>query len=160
MKKLLLFTFITLLLLPACEKITNINPVPVIKFREYTLEQARDTLGNTLIQGKLLFDFSDDDGADLSTKSFGDTIYSIFTTPYIKNPDNTYLKAEFDTTYYLVYDENMNISKVGQNKTLHGDMEITKNFYVIPADTIRYDFYIVDIDGNKSNVEQTNDIGF
>ncbi len=153
--------FFALILLLACEEITTVDPVPVIKFKEFTLEEGRDTLGNLVFEGKLLFSFSDDDGADLSRTAYGDTIYSIITLPYIKNPDNTYIESDFDTVNnYLIYDENMNISKVGQNKTLHGDIEITRYYFFIPADTVRYEFYIIDRDENQSNVEVTSDIGF
>lgn len=149
------------LLLAACEEITNINPVPVIEFKEFTLTEGIDSLGNTVFEGKLLFSFSDDDGADLSNTPYGDTIYAIITEPFIKNPDNSYIQSDFDTVNnYLIYDEDMSISKVGQNKTLHGDIEITRYYFIIPADTIRYEFYIIDQDDNQSNVEVTSDIGF
>ena len=151
----------TVILLTACEEITTINPVPVIEFKEFTLEEGRDTLGNPVFEGKLLFSFSDDDGADLANTPYKDTLYSIITVPYIKNPDNSYIESDFDTVNnYLIYDQDMNISKVGQNQTLHGDIEITRYYFMIPADTIRYEFYIIDKDDNQSNVEVTSDIGF
>lgn len=151
----------TVILLVACEEITNINPVPVIEFKEFTLTEGRDSLGNLVFEGKLLFSFSDDDGADLSKTPYGDTIYAIITEPFIKNPDNSYMVSDFDTVNnYLIYDDDMNISKVGQNKTLHGDIEITRYYFFIPADTIRYEFYIIDRDENQSNIEVTSDIGF
>ncbi|MBN2212965.1 MAG: hypothetical protein JW723_01865 [Bacteroidales bacterium] len=152
---------VIVILLIACEEITTVNPVPVIEFKEFTLTEGKDTLGNVVFEGKLLFGFSDDDGADLSNTPYGDTIYSIITIPYIKNPDHSYAESDFDTVNnYLIYDEDMNISKVGQNKTLHGDIEITRYYFLIPADTIRYEFYIIDKDNNRSNVEVTSDIGF
>jgi hypothetical protein len=161
MKNFIISVFVTVLLLPACEKVTTINPIPVIKFKEFTLTQGIDSsLGNLVYEGKLLFGFSDDDGADLNNVPLKDTIYSIFTTPFIKNPDNSYVESDLDTVYYLIYDEDMNINKVGQNKTLHGDIEITKYYFIVPADTIRYEIYITDRNGNKSNVETTYDIGF
>ena len=159
-RKIFIFLFLTIIIAVACEKITTVNPIPVIKFKDFTLEQGRDTLGNLVYVGKLLFSFSDDDGADLNTSAYGDTIYSIITTPYIK-VDTQYIVSDFDTVHnYLIYDQDMNINKTGQNKTLHGDIEITRNYYVVPADTIRYKFYIVDINGNISNTETTSDIGF
>jgi hypothetical protein len=161
MKNFILFVISAIMLLPACEEITTVNPVPVINFKEFTLTQGRDTLGNLVFEGKLLFSFSDDDGADLSQTPYGDTIYTIITIPYIKNPDKSYVESDFDTVNnYLIYDQDMNISKVGQNKTLHGDIEITRYYFFIPADTIRYEFYIIDADDNESNVEVTSDIGF
>ena len=152
---------IVLMLLLACEEITTVNPVPVIKYKGFILTEGRDSLGNLVFEGKLVFSFSDDDGADLSKTPYGDTIYSIITEPFIKNTDNSYTESDFDTVNnYLIYDEDMNISKVGQNKTLHGDIEITRYYFFVPADTIRYEFYIIDRDENQSNVEVTSDIGF
>jgi hypothetical protein len=161
MKGFTVSALLTFILLIACEEITTVNPVPVIEFKKFTLKEGRDTLGNMVFEGKLLFSFSDDDGADLSNTPYGDTIYSIITIPYIKNPGNLYVKSDFDTVNnYLIYDNNMKISKVGQNKTLHGDIEITRYYLKVPADTIRYEFYIIDKDKNMSNVEVTSDIGF
>ena len=154
----------------ACEKITTVNPVPVITFKEFTLSLI-DTLGNTYPQGKLRFGFVDGDGADLADANVtytniygqainGDTLYSIILTPYIK-VDTQYVESDFDTiNNYLIYDSDMNIAKVGQNKTLKGEIEVSRLFLYVPADTLRFDFYIVDRDGNKSNVETTPDIGF
>ncbi len=161
MKGFSISAIVVVILLTACEEITTINPIPVIEFKEFTLEEGRDTLGNTVFEGKLLFSFSDDDGADLANTPYADTLYSIITVPYIKNPDDSYVKSDFDTVNnYLIYDDDMNISKVGQNQTLHGDIEITRYYLTIPADTIRYEFYIIDKDDNQSNVEVTSDIGF
>lgn len=161
MKVFIISAIIAVILVTACEEITTINPIPVIEFKEFTLEEGRDTLGNMVFEGKLLFSFSDDDGADLAYTPYGDTLYSIITVPYIKHPDNSYVESDFDTVNnYLIYDEDMNISKVGQNQTLHGDIEITRYYFMIPADTVRYEFYIVDKDDNQSNVEVTSDIGF
>ena len=161
MKDITISILVAVMLLIACEEITTINPVPVIEFKEFTLKEGRDTMGNLVFEGRLLFNFSDDDGADLGYTPYGDTIYSIITIPYIKNPDKSYVESDFDTVgNYLIYDEDMNISKVGQNKTLHGDIEITRYYFLIPADTIRYEFYIIDKDDNQSNVEVTSDIGF
>lgn len=152
--------FILAVILAACEEITTVNPVPVIRFKEFSLEMGRDTLGNIVYTGKLLFDFSDDDGADLAEVPYKDTLYSIITIPYIK-VDTQYIKSDFDTiNNYLIFDPDMNIVKVGQNKTLKGEMEITRFYFEIPADTIRYEFYIIDHDKNLSNIEVTSDIGF
>lgn len=168
-----IFVLILVILILACEEITTVNPVPVIKFKEYTLELGRDTtdLANLVFIGKLLFEFNDGDGADLSDAAVtyttqdgitinGDTLYKIISTPFIK-VDSQYIESNFDTiNNYLIYDKDMNINKVGQNKTLKGEIEITRYFLYIPADTVRFEFYIIDRDGNISNTETTYDIGF
>ncbi len=159
-RKIFISLFLVIIFVVACEKITTVNPVPVIKFKDFTLKQGIDSLGNHVYVGTLLFNFSDDDGADLNTSPYGDTIYSIITTPYIKI-DTQYIVSDFDTVHnYLIYDQDMNINKTGQNKTLHGDIEITRYYYIIPADTVRYEFYIIDNEGNISNTETTSDIAF
>ncbi|MFO7658409.1 MAG: hypothetical protein R6W78_15230 [Bacteroidales bacterium] len=159
-RRIIICTILMGIIFAACEEITTVNPVPAIRHREFTLEMGRDTLGNIVYVGKLLFDFSDDDGADLYNTPYGDTIYSIVTVPYIK-VDTQYIESDFDTIgNYLIYDPDMNIVKVGQNKTLKGEIEITRYYFEIPADTIRYEYYIIDREKNRSNTEVTNDIGF
>lgn len=167
MRKIQKYLFVILILFfIACEKIEDVNPVPSIKFKEFNLEPAY-ILGNQGWEGTLLFEFNDDDGGDLSDifqKDSIDTIFSIIFTPFIK-VGNDYVYADFDTlNYYLSYkyDENgyEEIKKDGQNKTLKGDWTIKKQYLVKPADTIRYEFYMIDRQGNKSNVEVTSDIGF
>src|SRR4030043_2481171 len=97
MKDITITILAAVMLLIACEEITTINPVPVIEFKEFTLKEGRDTMGNLVFEGRLLFNFSDDDGADLGYTPYGDTIYSIITIPYIKNPDKLYVESDFDT---------------------------------------------------------------
>jgi hypothetical protein len=166
-KKYLYPVILFFLLSVACEKIENVNPVPSISFKEFTMERGY-VLGNLIWKGTLVFEFIDEDGGNLSgmfEKDTIDTIFSVLFTPFIK-VDNQYIQSDFDTlNFYLTYDKKNSrheeIQKKGQNKSLKGDWEISILYFIKPpADTIRYEFYMVDRQGNKSNVEVTSDIAF
>jgi hypothetical protein len=61
--------------------------------------------------------------------------------------------------YFISKHEQLN--RVGQNKTVKGEIKVQIYYFLAPPyDTIRYDFYIVDRNGNKSNIESTTDIAF
>jgi hypothetical protein len=65
----------------------------------------------------------------------------------------------FGRKYAVLNDEAL--VRIGQDKTIKGEIKLQVYYFVIPSfDTIRYDFYIVDRAGNKSNVESTSDISF
>ncbi|NJK84612.1 MAG: hypothetical protein HC906_00125 [Bacteroidales bacterium] len=158
-----LFIFILVL---SCEKIEDANPIPSISFKEFKLEK-KVLLENDTWVGNLVFEFRDDDAGDIQdifSKDSIDTIFSVIFNPFIKT-GNEYMPADFDTlNYHLAYyyrtADYEEILKKGQNKSLKGDWTIQMLYLKKPADTIRYEFYMIDRDGNKSNVEVTTDIGF
>lgn len=153
---------VSALLLTSCEPFDKVSNIPEIHFKSYTPFLA-DTFEFTIEAGELVFSFQDGN-ADFGT----DTI----TFPDI-NKDNLILlpyskiDGEYDSidaeTYGRRYSiaRNESLSRTGQNKTIRGEIKL-QIFYLLtpPYDTIRYDFYIVDRDGNKSNVESTTDIAF
>jgi len=149
-------------LITSCEPFDKVSSIPEIHFKSYTPYVA-DTLGFTIEAGELVFSFQDGN-ADFGT----DTI----TFPDI-NKDNLILlpyskiDGEYDSidaeTYGRRYSiaRNERLSRTGQNKTIRGEIKLQIFYFLTPPyDTIRYDFYIIDRDGNKSNVESTTDIPF
>ena len=169
---IILFT----LIFSACIKTEPVSPIPEIEFISYDLQEAWDTLGNPLIIGRVEFSFIDGD-ADfgleyqwVDSTGWDERNYNVFFKPYEKI-DSLYFRIPDDTVgkefpnynpppYYKVWRDTP-LDRVGQNKTVKGFIRINMQFYEIPDyDTIRYDFYITDRAGNKSNVESTSDIGF
>jgi hypothetical protein len=75
-------------------------------------------------------------------------------------PDGYYDSVATDPLKYIIrYNEKLN--RVGQNKTIKGEIKINIQYFIIPAqDTLRYEFYILDRAGNRSNTAYTSDIGF
>ena len=150
-----------ILLYTACEPLEKVSEVPEIQFKSFTLSEI-DTLDVRIKAGELVFSFIDGN-ADLGIikgRDDQDTL-NFFLLPYQKI-DRVYDSIDATTygrSYGILNDENM--VRIGQNKTIKGEIKL-QIFYFIdpPYDTIRYDFYILDRAGNKSNLESTTDIGF
>ena len=165
------FTLVLIILVAvACVKIQPVSPIPEIHFKSLEAGIYYDSLLDQNLPGaKLVFSFVDGDAdfgvyqQTLNVTSNPDSIYNIFLQPYYKI-DSTYYLIEIDPNdtvhpppYYRVF-EDPKLDRVGQNKTIKGD--ITIQLIDLPQyDTIRYEFYIMDRAGHKSNVETTSDIG-
>lgn len=157
---LLGFAFLSLL---ACERIEKISPIPAISYENYDLLLGKDSLGNELYIIQVVFTFIDGDG-DIGLFLTGDPEQdstNLYFITFQKTSDGSYLPAddEQDTLIYTIaYDDAM--ERVGQNKTLKGDIYIDHIYYFLPDyDTIRYEFYMYDRARNQSNIEMTEDIG-
>jgi len=153
---------VSLLLITGCEKIRQLPPEPFIEFRQFTMYDTLDLLGNPAKAGILEFYFEDGDG-DLGLKQpvEGQTdTTNLFFTLYKKEDG---LFSEIDESdpnkpaaYRIPYME-----REGQNPILLGTIKITfLYFFYELTDTIRYDFYIKDRAGNESNVASTCEIPF
>jgi len=158
-KSYIVFIFFSIIIICfiACEEITTYNNVPEIKFKNFYIEKVKDELGNIIWKGTILFDFIDGNGADLIDVEEGDTLYSIHFQSFLKDKGN-YIESNYDTaTSYFIYDKKMNIIKTGQNKSLMGEIQIIRLYYSKEKDTLKYKFYLIDREGNKSNIEETTD---
>ena len=163
----LLFIFSVLI---ACEKIQTVSPVPAIDFKEFTLVDVSDTSEFLNFEGELVFSFVDGDGDiglypyDLLNEDSTDK-YNFFLLPYRK-VDTQYIEIDLDEYevppfYRILHNEKMD--RVGQNKTLKGDISLKIQYpeeKPYESNTIKYEFYIIDRAGNQSNTETTTDIGF
>jgi hypothetical protein len=161
---LTIIIIIGLIAATACKKIEPADPVPEIGFKEFRIEDGYDSIGNETKNCELLFSFIDGDGDIGLIKNEFDTIdpKNVFIIPFNKSEDNYYREDDLDTlTFWIQHDDKM--ERVGQNKTLKGEIKVKFNYYVqfiSDYDTLKFDFYIIDKAGHQSNVESTNDIAF
>jgi len=149
------------MVLASCEAIEKANDVPEITFKSFTLSEM-DTLGFRIKTGELTFSFVDGnaDFGIIPGSNSEDTL-NLFLVPF-KKADGIYDSIDMDTygrRYTVLNDESM--VRTGQNKTIKGEIKLQIFYFITPPfDTIRYDFYILDRAGNKSNVATTSDIVF
>jgi hypothetical protein len=145
-----------------CEPVDKVSDIPEIKFKSLSsIYEIVDTLGGFDIKAAdLLFSFADGDANFGAITGSRDTV-NLVLEPY-KKVNHEYFPVSVDTfgrKYAIMRVEELD--RVGQNKTVKGDIKVQIQYFTVPPfDTIRYDFYILDRAGNKSNVESTSDIGF
>ena len=150
-----------ILLYAACEPLEKVSEVPEIQFKSFTMFEL-DTLDIRIKAGELVFNFIDGDAdVGIIKGREGDDTLNLFLFPYSK------LDGEYDSidaatygrSYAILNDEDL--VRVGQNKTIKGEIKLQIYYFLDPPyDTIRYDFFILDRAGHKSNIETTSDIGF
>jgi hypothetical protein len=132
----------------SCKKESNLPPQPAIKFLDFT--QRPDS-------GFLRLSFTDGDG-DINL-SREDTNFNFFIR-YFEKRGGTYSELFLRPPLnYRIRDINPTVQK----KPLEGIIKVKwkapyYNPFLRNGDTIRYDFYLVDIAGNTSNTETTGDI--
>ena len=158
MKSLLPVILVIVVALPffsGCEKIRQLPPEPVVEFRQFTMHDTVDILGNPAKAGILEFYFEDGDG-DLGLTDTANLFFTLY------NKENGVFTEAGDSDpndpsdYRIPYME-----REGQNKILQGLIEITfLYFFYEITDTIMYDFYIKDRAGNESNIASTCEIPF
>jgi hypothetical protein len=150
---------LAVLALTTCEPIEKVSDVPEVGFKSFDLYDL-DTLGFRIKVGELVFSFIDGN-ADFGILPNSRDTLNLFLVPF-KKVDMAYEALNVDTfgrQYAVMNDETL--VRIGQNKTVKGEIKLQVYYFVIPPfDTIRYDFYILDRAGHKSNVESTADISF
>ncbi len=83
---------------------------------------------------------------------------NFFLIPSYKS-DDIYYPLTDTLKYQIRYNEKLD--REGKNKTIKGEISLMIYYFITPVhDTIRYDFYILDRAGNKSNTATTTDIAF
>jgi len=152
---------VSAMLYTSCEAFEQVSEVPEIHFMRYTPYLA-DTLDLIINAGELVFSFQDGN-ADfgLDTINNPEDTVNFFLNPYQKiNGVYDSIDADVYGRKYAIHNQER-LGRTGQNKTIKGEIKL-QIYYLLspPYDTIRYDFYIVDRAGNKSNVESTTDIAF
>jgi len=169
MKNALLIIGLILTFIIGCVETEPVSTIPEITFKNFELFVAYDTFQERdMLFGKLKFDFIDGN-ADIGlyyqedTISWNENNYNVYLKPYEK-VDSQYFKIPDDSLNlppYFIIAHNDKLDRVGQNKTIKGSITINIEYFILPPyDTIRYEFFIRDRDGNKSNVEVSSDIGF
>jgi hypothetical protein len=147
------------LVLSTCNPIEKVSDVPEIKFKSFALFEM-DTLTFHIKVGEMVFSFIDGN-ADFGVIQDSEDTLNLFLTPYHK-VNMAYVPLNVDTfgRKYAVLNDDA-LVRVGQNKTVKGEIKLQIYYFLVPPfDTIRYDFYVVDRAGNKSNVASTSDISF
>jgi hypothetical protein len=151
----------------ACEKIEPADPVPLIGFKDLTVADTYDTIGDEPIEVKaceLVFTFVDGDGDIGLYDDPYDSIdpKNVFIIPFEKLEGEYFRNDELDTlSFWIKHDEKMD--RVGQNKTLKGEIKVKFSYFkelLSDYDTLKFDFYIIDRADNQSNVESTFDVSF
>jgi hypothetical protein len=160
---------VSALLYTSCEPFDTVSDVPELNFKSLTPYYRLDTnyipggfeLDSTKA-AELIFSFIDGDadfGVDKVINPY-DTI-NFYLIPFRK------IGGLYDSLDAIVYGAKYTVrnvealNRIGQNKTIKGEIKLQIYYHLIPPyDTLRYDFYIVDRAGHKSNVESTTDIGF
>jgi hypothetical protein len=143
-----------------CGKIEQLPAIPRIEFRNFTVFDTMDILGNHSKGARLLFYFEDGDGdlgLDQPTTEDSDTTNLFLSLYHKKNGIMTPAAANDilnPSSYRIPYME-----RLGQNKILKGTVTVTMVYpFYTPGDTIMYDFKIRDRAGNESNVVNTCEI--
>lgn len=149
------------LFISGCEKAESYSEVPYIEFKSY---RVFDTIVPGFPQNKvaaITFSFVDGDGdigyrSDIADTTKRDNLY--FSRYEQRNGKliNVDSLLKDSIKFSIPYDDVMN--REGQNKTLKGSIKINLDELIINYDTIKYDFYIIDRAGNKSNIAQTPEI--
>ncbi len=156
------YIWVPLLLLTmiwACRRTVSYPPEPQITFRDFSVFDSVDPLGNQGLVGALVFSFIDGDGdlglQELDSVTPGDTTNSnlFFTLYHMKEggmveADEDEIKTPLN--YRIPY-----IPMKGRDKTMKGEIQVLFFYWDFPFDTIQYSFHVVDRAGNKSNTEQT-----
>jgi hypothetical protein len=152
---------IVIVMMASCHKIEHLSSVPHIEYTSFKIFDTTDILGNISKGGRLKFHFEDGDGdLGLATPrgdSLADTT-NLFLTLFRKK-DGIMTPAASNDILYLSPYRIPYMARVGQNKILKGTVSVTFLYlFYTPADTIRYDFHIIDRAQNVSNVASTNEI--
>jgi len=166
-RNLILVMVIGIIVIIACEKIEPADPIPEIGFKDFTVFDSYDTIGDEPVEVKaceLIFTFIDGDGDIGLIDDPYDSIdpKNVFIIPFEKFDGSYYRNDELDTlAFWIKHDEKM--ERVGQNKTLKGEIIVKFSYFtnlISDYDTLKFDFYMIDRAENKSNVESTTDIEF
>ncbi len=155
-------TLIMLVLSGSCTRIQQLPPEPFIEYRDFTVFDTIDILGNYCKGGRLKFYFEDGDGnlglaspedTGLDTTNLFFTLYRKTDGEMVQVPDDDSMKP---SSYRIPY-----MDREGQNKILKGTINITFIYlFYEPADsdTVMYEFWLKDRNDNFSNTEITTEI--
>jgi hypothetical protein len=158
----IIISLIIIMLTGSCTKIQHLPPEPYIEYRDFSVFDTTDILGNICKGGRLKFYFQDGDGnlGLASPEETGQDTTNLFFTLYRKTrgvmaevPDNDPMKP---SSYRIPY-----MSREGQNKILKGTISITFIYLFYEPkdkDTIMYEFYLKDRAENLSNTASTTEI--
>ena len=143
----------------ACFKIEKVSEIPSIEFISFEIADTTDIQQNRLKAGILKFRLEDGDGdiginvQDTTPANFKMSLYRKIdgVMQPVTDSDDPLLPS---SDYRIPY-----LEPVGQSKVIRGEIAVSISYMSYnQADTIMYDFYIIDRAGNHSNIEDTAEI--
>jgi hypothetical protein len=153
-KYIIAILILVLLGLQSCFKIETYPDTPHIELIDFTFVDTIDNpeLGNRVLKGTLHFYFVDGNG-DIGFDTTSPRQNTIFLEKYRISGNQAILIDLLEPLNFYVPE----FTKSGSNSTLKGEMFVLdlNEYFPLTADTLMYKFYIVDRDGNKSNVDST-----
>jgi hypothetical protein len=164
MKKILnfiLFIIIGVMAFLSCEKAESYSEIPYIEFTSYRVYDTAFSSGFFQRNVAVNFSFVDGDGDIGYNKELtGDSAKNNLFFSRYEQRNGEFINVDSllvdSIRYSIPYAEVM--SREGQNKTIKGSIKVDVSELVINYDTIKYDFYIIDRAGNKSNITTTTPI--
>jgi hypothetical protein len=155
MKKRSLFVivFLSVITMSSCLKTETFPDEPIIQFKSFTIKNANEA--------RLVFTFTDGDG-DVGLDQ-QDTIppfdpesefYHNLKMRLKGRVNGVWTDADWMLNYRVPY-----IKPTGQNTTQKGEMEVVISDFYRPdfqADTLRWEFFLIDRSLNISNTERTS----
>lgn len=151
-----LLVIASLIFITACNKVESYDNTPYITESSFDLEKNASGFDTGLV---LKFTYTDGDGNVGLTDA--DTI-----PPYDKNVIIDYYEKQGNvfrkilipgTTDTLNF--NSRIKAFGVGNPTKAEVSVKINIGVVIADTVRFDYYIIDKDLNRSNLKTTGPIG-
>ena len=155
-------TMIIVVLSGSCTRIQQLPPEPFIEYRNFTVYDTLDILGNYCKGGRLKFYFEDGDGnlglaspedTGLDTTNLFFTLYRKTNGEMVQVPDDDSMKP---SSYRIPF-----MDREGQNKILKGTINVTFIYLFYEpddSDTLKYEFWLKDRDNNLSNIVLTTEI--
>ncbi len=139
----------------ACNKLEEYDNRPIILEGSYYLLQNEQGEDTTLV---LKFTFTDGDGnVGLSPSDTSAPIDTNVKIDYFEKIDGIFTKILIPgTTDTLNF--NSRIKEFGSRTSTKAEVEVKVNISVVLADTVKFDYYILDKDLNKSNTISTGTI--
>jgi hypothetical protein len=136
-----------------CKRPEEYPDKPEIHFKSFYVSEITDSMGKKLI-GQLTFSFIDGLGnigfdeisSNNNLDSLPDTIkYNLFFTKYNRIDNQFVVDSQNIKLFYTIpYINN-----------IKGDVRVTFDYLFIKYDTIKYEFFLIDRNYNRSNVETT-----
>ena len=142
----------------SCRKIEKLPPEPMVEFRNFSVFDTIDILGNPARAGRLTFYFEDGDG-DIGLND-PDTTGTMATSNLFlhlfRQTDGEFVLAGISDPLYPSEYRIPYMETPGQNKIMRGTIDVTLlYFFYNDTDTLYYDFWIRDRSGNDSNTAST-----
>jgi hypothetical protein len=139
----------------ACNKLEEYDDRPIILESSYTLLQNAQGKDTSLV---LKFTFTDGDGnVGLSTSDTMPPYDTNVKIDYLEKIDGEFTKILIPgTTDTLNF--NSRIKSFGSNTATKAEVEVKVNISVVLADTVKFDYYILDKSLNRSNKVSTGTI--